>query len=220
MSELVSIIRVISEIIGHGAAMRTLPTSGHAGRKGSRIVPPSWQRSAQGYTGAASTVRQYVRAWRSGPRHTGRRRHGEDAAGAPPPTPLRFSPRQTRWILLRPVEELTETERPYRHALCQACPPIALAHALADDFGRMVRARAAVDLNDWLLAVRHSRIPELVSFAGGIVRDFAAVSAALTLPHSQGQVEGQVNRLKLLKRQSYGRASLDLLRCRILYDLT
>jgi transposase len=175
---------------------------------------------AQGYIGAASTVRQYVRAWRTGPRHLGRRRHGEDADGPPPPTPRRFSPRQTRWILLRPPEELTEMERAYRQALCQASPPIALAQALADDFGRMVRSHAAADLSAWLLAARRSRIPELVSFAGGILRDFSAVAAAFTLAHSQGQVEGQVNCLKLLKRQSYGRANLDRLRRRLLYYVT
>jgi hypothetical protein len=56
--------------------------------------------------------------------------------------------------------------------------------------------------------------------AGGILRDCAAVAAALTLPQSQGQVEGQVNRLKLLKRQAYGRANLDLLRLRLLYRVT
>jgi transposase len=175
---------------------------------------------AQGYVGALSTVRQYVRAWRTGPRHTGRRRQGEDADGPPPPPPRRFSPRQTRWILLRPLEDLTELERAYRQALCQASPPIALAQALANDFGRIIRCHAAANLNDWLLAARRSRIPELVSFAGGILRDFSAVAAALTLAHSQGQVEGQVNRLKLLKRQSYGRANLDLLRCRLLYQGT
>ena len=175
---------------------------------------------AQGYIGAASTVRQYVRAWRSRPRHMGRRRHGEDADGPPPLPPRRFSPRQTRWILLRPPEALTEMERAYRQALCQASPPIALAQALADDFGRMVRSHAVADLSGWLLAARRSRIPKLVSFAGGILRDFSAVSAACTLAQSQGQVEGEVNRLKLLKRQSYGRANLDLLRCRLLYRPT
>lgn len=174
----------------------------------------------QGYSGAASTVRQYVRAWRTGPRHTGRRRQGEDTVGPPPRVPRRFSPRHTRWILLRPSEELNETEQAYRQALCQASPPIALAQGLADDFARLVRTHAAADLNDWLLAARRSRIPELVSFASGILRDFAAVAAALTLPQSQGQVEGQVNRLKLLKRQSYGRANLDLLRRQLLYHVT
>jgi transposase len=175
---------------------------------------------AQGYLGAASTVRQYVRTWRTGPRHTGRRQVGEDASGPLPPPTCRFSPRQTRWILLRPLDELNQIERAYRQALCQASPAIALAQAFADDFSRIVRAHAADDLNDWLLATRRSRIPELVSFAGGILRDFAVVAAALTLPHSQGQVEGQVNRLKLLKRQSYGRANLDLLRRRLLCPVT
>lgn len=82
------------------------------------------------------------------------------------------------------------------------------------------RRCAAADLNDWLLAARRSHIPELVSFAGGILRDFSAVAAVLTSPFSQRQVEGQGNRLKLLKRQSYGRANLDLLRRRLLYHVT
>jgi transposase len=84
----------------------------------------------------------------------------------------------------------------------------------------LVRTQSAAELHHWLLAARRSHIPELVSFAGGSLRDFAAVAAALTLPHSQGQVEGQVNRLTLLKRQSYGRANLDLLRLRLLYRVT
>ena len=175
---------------------------------------------AQGYIGAASTVRQYVRAWRTGPRHTGRRRHGEDASGPPRPRRAASLLGKRGGFCCVPARSSTDTERAYRHALCQACPPIALAQALAADFGRMVRTHAASDLNDWLLAARRSRIPELVSFAGGILRDFFAVAAALTLDHSQGQVEGQVNRLKLLKRQSYGRANLDLLRCRLLYQGT
>jgi len=61
-----------------------------------------------------------------------------------------------------------------------------------------------------------SEIAELRTFATGIKRDQAAVQAALTYSWSQGQVEGQVHRLKLLKRQSYGRAGFDLLRHRVL----
>jgi len=171
----------------------------------------------QGYTGAASTVRQDVRAWRTGPRHPGRRRRAEDAAGAPPPRPRRFSPRQTRWLLLRPVEELDADERAYRHALCEQSTTIAQAHTLVADFGRIVRTRAQADLDPWLQLAAHSQLPELVSFANGIRRDYEAVAAALTSPHSQGQTEGQVNRLKMLKRQTYGRANFDLLRRRVLY---
>lgn len=157
----------------------------------------------------------------------GRDRATRVAADTARTLPARHHPRRAGSLLGRhggfcctPPEELNEAERAYRQALCQTSPPIALAQALADDFARLVRTHAAADLNDWLLAARRSRIPELVSFAGGIFRDIAAVAAGLTLPHSQGQVEGQVNRLKLLKRQSYGRANLDLLRRRLLYHVT
>ena len=176
---------------------------------------------AQGFTGAASTVRQYVRGWRTGPRRPGRRRRAADAAGAAgtsPPRQRRFSPRQTRWILLRPVEDLDERERTYRRALCRESGAIATARALAEECGRIVRARddqAPADLELWLAVAARSRVPELVSFVNGLRRDYAAVAAALTCPHSQGQVEGQVNRLKMLKRQTYPRANFDLLRRRV-----
>jgi transposase len=171
----------------------------------------------QGYTGAASTLRQFVRAWRTGPHRPGRRRHGEDRASAPPAQP-RFSPRQTHWILLRPVEDLTDDERAYREALCRESALIATARRLVSEFGRIVRARAVANLGVWLAEVRYCRIPELVSFVRGVQRDAAAVTAALSSPFSQGQVEGQVNRIKMLKRQMYGRASFDLLRRRVLYN--
>ncbi|HEV2462055.1 MAG TPA: ISL3 family transposase [Ktedonobacterales bacterium] len=171
----------------------------------------------RGFTGGASTVRQYVRGWRTGPRQLGRRLRQAGAAGAPPPRQRRFSPRQTRWILLRPVEELDPDEQTYRQALCQQSAAIAAAQALVEDFGRIVRARAHTELNGWLAAAARSGLAELVSFARGVQRDYDAVAAALGSPYSQGQTEGQVNRLKLLKRQTYGRANFDLLRRRMLY---
>jgi transposase len=171
----------------------------------------------QGFSGAASTVRQYVRGWRTGPRRPGRRRWPEDPAGTPPPRHRRYSPRQTRWILLRSVDELDADERAYRQGLCQESAAITTAQALAEDFGRIVRAGADTELDAWLGAAAHSCISELVSFARGLRRDYAAVAAALRSPYSQGQTEGHVNRLKMLKRQTYGRASFDLLRRRVLY---
>jgi len=81
----------------------------------------------------------------------------------------------------------------------------------------MVRERARDDLDRWLAAAAASGVAELVSFARGVRRDFEAVAAAFTSPHSQGQVEGQITRVKLLKRQTYGRANFDLLRRRVLY---
>jgi transposase len=80
----------------------------------------------------------------------------------------------------------------------------------------MVRANQPETLQDWVDEVTKSKIDALVSYANGINQDFAAVKNALTLPWSNGQTEGQVNRLKFIKRQMYGRANFDLLRRRVL----
>ena len=72
------------------------------------------------------------------------------------------------------------------------------------------------DLDAWLTEARSCGISAVETFAAGLDQDRTAVRAALTEPWSSGQAEGQINRLKLLKRQSYGRASFDLLRRRVL----
>ena len=79
-----------------------------------------------------------------------------------------------------------------------------------------MKERAPERLPPWIEQYERSGIPELAGFAQGIRRDYAAVAAATRSPWSQGQVEGQVNRLKLLKRHIYGRAGFDLLRRRVL----
>lgn len=172
---------------------------------------------AQGYRGAASTLRQYLAAWRPAPRRPGRR-VGADASTAPaPPVRRSFSARQTRWILLRPLEDLDDVERAYRTTLCQESATIAVAQALVEQFTQMVRTRARGDLDAWLVAAGASGIQELASFVTGVRRDYEAVAAGLNMTWSQGQTEGQVNRLKLLKRLSYGRANFDLLRRQMLH---
>jgi transposase len=90
------------------------------------------------------------------------------------------------------------------------------AYQLAQDFRVMVTKRQEGTLSRWLTEAKQSGIAELQSLAAGILRDFDAVRAALTLPYSNGQTEGQVNKLKSLKRQMYGRANFDLLRKRML----
>lgn len=79
----------------------------------------------------------------------------------------------------------------------------------------MVRERHAENLDRWLTRAATSGYPELQRFSNGIRRDYAAVRAALCLPWSQGPVEGQITRLKSVKRQMYGRGKLDLLRVRL-----
>jgi transposase len=93
---------------------------------------------------------------------------------------------------------------------------------LFDSFAALLRsppnpAQAAEQLTAWLGHARDSGIPELKAFAAKLRQDQAAVVAALALPHSQGQTEGFITKLKLVKRSMYGRANFDLLRARVLY---
>ena len=87
---------------------------------------------------------------------------------------------------------------------------------LAQEFIHMVRNRRSSHWPSWLASVQESTVKELKKFAIGLKRDAAAVCAAIKQPWSNGTTEGNVNRLKLLKRQMYGRASFDLLRLRVL----
>jgi transposase len=82
--------------------------------------------------------------------------------------------------------------------------------------GGQQRADAADPIDDWLADARHSGIGAVATFAAGIEHDGAAVRAALATPWSNAQAEGQITKLKLLKRSMYGRAKLDLLRQRLL----
>ena len=87
---------------------------------------------------------------------------------------------------------------------------------LAEDFAVILRERRGAELEEWLERARASDIRVMRSFATSLRQDYAAVNAAATLPWSNGPTEGNINRLKLLKRQMYGRAKLDLLRQRVL----
>lgn len=82
----------------------------------------------------------------------------------------------------------------------------------------MVRQRTAVSFEPWLLRAESTKIPELQSFVASLRSDYAAVKAALSLPESNAQCEGQINRLKFIKRSMYGRAKFDLLRLRVLHS--
>ncbi len=87
---------------------------------------------------------------------------------------------------------------------------------MAAAFLVMLRRREGEQLPAWLDQVAGSEVEDLVRFAAKLREDLAAVQAGLTLRYSNGQTEGQVNRLKLVKRQGYGRAKVDLLRQRVL----
>lgn len=176
-----------------------------------------WQDlRAAGFPGSAGTVRRHIGAWR--PVRGRRGRPPADAADqvavapAPPPVP---SPRQVKWWLLSAPDELTEAQWAYLRRLFTAVPRLETAQQVAQAFGRLVRERDHAALSGWLHQAEASGVAELHAVAVGMRRDRAAIEAALRLPWSNGQTEGQVTRLKLMKRAMYGRGGLDLLRGRL-----
>lgn len=134
------------------------------------------------------------------------------------PPPVRLpSPRQATWLLLQP-EKLDDGQRSTMEKLCRLFPQIEQAKGLAQEFTRIVRGRSATKFNEWLRSAAQSTLQEFESFARGLSEDYAAVMNALRYGWSNGQLEGQVNRLKMIKREMYGRAKFDLLRARVLHS--
>jgi len=138
--------------------------------------------------------------------------HRERISAQRPPTPRRVA-----MLFVRRPETLTKQQQACVDELCQADAAIASAYMLAQAFTMMVHERQGEELDAWIARVRASEIADLQRFAACLLLDKAAVEAGLTLEWSNGQTEGQVNRLKTVKRQMYGRASFDLLRQRVLH---
>ncbi len=109
-----------------------------------------------------------------------------------------------------------EETRPQLKAILGRCPELDALHGCIRGFAVMLTRRRGERLPGWLDQARAIGLPGLNSFVTGIEHDVAAVTAGLTQPWNSGPVEGHVNRIKMLKRQMYGRASLDLLRKRVL----
>jgi transposase len=118
-------------------------------------------------------------------------------------------------LLARPPEKLKPAERQLLGQLT-ACPEISTLHVLTQSFADVFRSKQSEALRTWMAEAKAKSLPEISRFCDGLLRDAAAVTAAVILPWSNGQVEGQIHRLKLVKRQMYGRAKFDLLRCRVL----
>lgn len=175
----------------------------------------------KGYTGSCRAVYRYLNRWRS-PRTDQKepvvRKH-RPRKTAPPPGPFdECQAKQAVWLYIRSPDELNTKEQQQVAFLRRVHPILETAYQLVQTFVKMVRDQKATELEGWLEQVRTSDITELMRFAKGIERDLAPVQAALQLPYSNGVVEGHVHRLKLIKRQGYGRASFPLLRQRVLYQ--
>lgn len=166
---------------------------------------------ALGYKGSYERVRDHIIRLLPGGRKNAAR--GDMLSPAPVPS------RQATFLFLRRPEELDAQEQETVLQLRQSHPEVERTYDLVQQFAQMLRTRTGERLDAWLDEVSDSQIPELQSFAQGIERDKAAVFAGLPLPHSNGIVEGKVNKLKLIKRMGVGRAGFPLLRQRVLHAL-
>lgn len=172
----------------------------------------------QGYTGSRSMVADWVA-------HQRRDDH-TSLAPAPPRSPRPpsepavtervYSPRQLSWLLIQDSTRLDTDQHAVLNRLMEKNAALKMAYAFAQEFRQLVKARQSEEFDAWLEGVLASNLPDLRRFAAGLQRDAAAVRAALSLPFSNGPVEGHVNRLKFIKRQGYGRAGFDLLKQRVL----
>ncbi len=181
---------------------------------------------AQGYPGGRKQVARWVQQHRVEPASTGRNPqhtqttgHGHGAACDAQPVVSRplLAPRRLVWLVLRSPGDL-DTDEAVIAARIQQHPEMTRAHTLAQEFQALVRQRRANGLDAWLAASQASGIPELQRFATGLQHEYASIRAALSEPWSTGQVEGQITRVKLVKRQMYGRAKFDLLKQRVLHQ--
>nr|WP_244213156.1 transposase [Rhodococcus ruber] len=157
---------------------------------------------AMGYRGSYTTVRSYVRLLRH--------------AGA---APLRGSVPKVRQItswMLRHPDDLTDEDRIGLKQVLAGCRHLKATAADVTASAQILTERRGENLNAWMAAVRADDLPHLHLFVRGFEADHDAVRNGLTLPYTSGAVEGHVNRIKMLKRQMYGRAGFDLLRKRIL----
>jgi transposase len=127
-----------------------------------------------------------------------------------------LTPRKAAWLLICKGEQLKEPQQDELKKLIRIHPEVAPLYQLVQDFREMLMEHKIENWGSWIERAKTACLAPILSFVGGLERDADAVKAAIISEISNGQVEGQVNRLKLIKRQMFGRAKLDLLKARVL----
>jgi transposase len=186
-------------------------------RHGGHKAMPLWRELlARGYPGRYRQVARFVAALRR------RERAGPPGPALAPSAGL--TPKRAVGLPLTRPPERTPEEQAALKRLWTLHPDLQAAERLFDGFAHLIRDRAAAppaqrrqEIEHWLTDAAGAGLPEFAAFVTKLRQDLEAVAAGLVLPYSQGQTEGQVNRLKTLKRAMYGRASFELLRRRVLY---
>ena len=174
-------------------------------------------RQQQGYAGSSALVAAYARRLRQAQglapgQRCPRRPLPRVAEPVCPP----LTPRRATWLVLRRATKRTEAETQQLTQLHAQAAEVAEAIDLAQDFLQLVRQRQPEHFDAWLERASTSALEAVQRFASGLRDDYAAVTAGMTLPWSTSPVEGHINRLKMVKRQMFGRAHLDLLSRRFL----
>lgn len=156
-----------------------------------------------GYAGRRGMVAQFVSGWRKrGPQYSTRS--------------CKIAPRQAAVLVSKSADRLTDEQQSILNRLSATCPLLPGMRALALEFRAALASNNGYEMRWWIQNAKQCGIGPLVRFAFGLQKDLSAVVAAVETRWSNGQVEGQINRLKMIKRQMYGRAGFDLLRARVL----
>ena len=157
---------------------------------------------SQGYRGGRSMVARHVAEWRNSTQAAAR--------------PRKITPKQVAILITKPLSQLTVEQQKLLDQLSAQCPDLLRLRKLSAEFREVFLSGERQALQAWTINAKHSGIGSMARFAVGLEKDFAAVCSAVETCWSNGQVEGQLNRLKTLKRQMYGRAGFALLRARLL----
>src|SRR5260370_4957670 len=171
-----------------------------------------------GYPGSDQPIQRYFVQFRTAKDYR-KFKQVDPAQQTPVQAPAHRPPTASQvahWITLKQDQRL-EWQQKYLTQLCEADQEIREANLLIQEFTTMLRERKGERFDAWLQKVEQQGITELQSFAQSLKKDYDAVKSGLTLKWSNGQTEGQVHRLKLIKRQMYGRGDFQLLRKRVLH---
>ncbi|GHO63482.1 transposase [Ktedonobacter sp. SOSP1-52] len=163
---------------------------------------------AQGYSAGLTGVYVAIQPWRT---------HGPTASLARAKVVQlypSYSPKQMLWLLFK--EKPTVEEQRFVQSVLEQSKTIACAYEYVRRFRQILTERDETALHPWAYEAEASQVPELARFVQGLCQDWEAVENALLFVSSQGQVEGQVNRLKVFKRQGYGRANPALLQAQLM----
>jgi transposase len=211
-------LHVSRKVVHRSVTAGTFPERVPTGRRQSKLDPflpylrKRWEQGchnglqlarelkAEGFRGSASLVGKLTSDWRARLPGPAERVRGKKRQAAPQAS-RRLSPRQASWLFVKDQAQLTANQRALLERICQEHDDLQELYQLGQDFVQMVKQRQAYRLDPWLARAHQSSSVELRGFASGIKRDYAAVQAALSLLWNQGQVEGQITRLKFLKRQ-------------------